>query len=240
MSGVVDAKHKWNSPDRPFCIPNEVICSELGRFLGLPIPPYSVTHPHPIQLKDTTIKMFFSSIKIDFGRRDERPMMGQFCVEKLHRLSVGILMFDVLIANSDRHDINLVVDNLRSPRKIRVIDQDGALFGVPFPGISHGIERLRELKDRLGVTAGSKSGGNRHTLIDHFKTTEHFRWWCDRISEIPGRLIDRLCRESRAYGLSKAESDEATTFLRYRRDNIARIVSRHRHEFLGIESWSSL
>ena len=45
MAGNLPALHKWNNQNASaYCIPNELICGELGRFIGLPIPPFGITH----------------------------------------------------------------------------------------------------------------------------------------------------------------------------------------------------
>ena len=36
---TIDAVAKANSANAPYCIANEMICAEIGRFLRLPIPP---------------------------------------------------------------------------------------------------------------------------------------------------------------------------------------------------------
>ena len=38
---------KQNSDNSPYCIPNELICGELGRMLGLPIPPIGLISSKP-------------------------------------------------------------------------------------------------------------------------------------------------------------------------------------------------
>ena len=50
-------------------------------------------------------------------------------LQRLPDVCTGIVLFDVLIANCDRHDDNLVVDNDIAPREIYVYDHDIALFG---------------------------------------------------------------------------------------------------------------
>ena len=42
-SGHVPAFHRRATEYSRFCIPNEMICSAMGTFIGLPIPPFSIT-----------------------------------------------------------------------------------------------------------------------------------------------------------------------------------------------------
>jgi hypothetical protein len=41
---TIGAVAKSNGPDVPYCIPNELISAEVGRFLQLPIPPSGLMH----------------------------------------------------------------------------------------------------------------------------------------------------------------------------------------------------
>ena len=166
--------------------------------------------------------------------------MGEFCVKHLPDLSAGIMMFDVFIANADRHDENLVVDDLNKPKHISVIDHDSALFGMPLPGVKCGVERFASMKNRLGCTGGAKTAGNRHELIDHFTSTKYFARWCDRIYNIPRDFITRVCDSARNHGLKKDQAVAARRFLLDRKDRLKGIVAKHKTAFKGIKKWSSL
>lgn len=235
FDGPIDAKHKWNSQFRRYCIPNEMICAELGRFIGLPIPPYAVTYPdgHP------EIKEMFSSLKFTFGGREDRPVIGENVVQHLPKLAAGILVFDVFVVNADRHDENLMVDKMDVPRKIRVYDHDQALLGGGSTP-TEGIERLRKSRGRLGITGSEGTGGNRHVLIDHFTMNKEFLDWCNRIYGIPTGFIKRICKAGRDCGLTSDEAEEAAEFLARRRRDLRGILNRHKAEFSSISAWETL
>ncbi|MDZ4687859.1 MAG: hypothetical protein SH850_22530 [Planctomycetaceae bacterium] len=147
-----------------------------------------------------------------------------------------MLMFDIWIANEDRHDKNLAVDNVAMPTKMVVFDHDMALFG----GCGTvGIERLNQLQfTRLGVTGGTVTGGNRHCLLDEMKTAEHFDQWLERIATVPKHFIMSLCREAVRFGVaSQAEADAAVEFLEFRKRNIGLLVEMNRDAFTGITEW---
>src|SRR3990170_1752400 len=52
------------------------------------------------------------------------------CCAALPQICSGILLFDLLVANSDRHVGNLKVDDPDNPLEIDVFDHDRALFGA--------------------------------------------------------------------------------------------------------------
>jgi len=234
FDGPIWAKHKWNSPLRPYCVANEVICAELGRFIGLPIPPYAVTYP-----EGTEQRFWFSSLKFSFGAREDRPVLGDRVVECLPEVAAGIVVFDVLVANADRHDENLKVDNMNAPTQVRVYDHDQALFGGGSTP-TQGIPRLQQMHGRLGITGSTTTGGTRHELLNHFNTNVHFGSWCHRIGEIPASFIERLCDSCRQYELSREAADEAKNFLNDRKWGLREILNRNKQEFTGVEHWVTL
>lgn len=231
-SGELPARHKWTWEERPYGVANEYICGELAHFLGLPIPPFAIAESE--QLKRAIV---FSTIDINFDGRDFSPVEPEFCVKQLESLCAGILVFDVLIANSDRHDGNVVVNHDEQPTEIYLYDHDVALFGY---FANEGKERLRDMRGRLGITGKTPTGGNRHVFIDHFTSNRFFGEWCDRLSTIPSTFIERICGAATKYGITQSEGESAACFLKERRDNIRGILNRHGREFAGIPKWGTV
>ena len=99
-------------------------------------------------------------------------------------------MFDVWIANSDRHDKNAAVDNLVKPTAMQVYDHDCALFG-PFAG--EGVKRLDAMQTRLGITGGPMTRGNRNIFLSAITTNSDFSVWLDRIRTVPHWFVKSLC-----------------------------------------------
>lgn len=234
--GVTDARYvrlqavaKTNGPNAPYCLPNEIICAELGRFLRLPIPPFVVVQgagqPAP----------WFASMDFNMQMNTLPPVIPAHCFVALPRESVGLLLFDVWVANSDRHAANLTVDSAATPPLMTVFDHSHALFG-PHPGNAQA--RLAALRGRLGVTGGPHTGGNRHCLLDAIRDDVWFGEWVARIGAVPDFLLDDLCREVLPCGITSAEAVAAADFLKHRRDNLAALVAANRPEFSSITLWS--
>lgn len=231
-NGSIPAKHKWSCDASPYCVANEFICGEIGRILRLPIPPFAITHPAGMPNFN-----LFSTVLVDFNGRDYSPVLPEECVSSMPGICTGILLFDVLIANGDRHDENLLVDQMVDPRDIRVIDHDAALFGT---NAGQGIERLKNLRDRLGISSGPITGGNRHVFLDHLSTNEHMGKWIDTISWLPHPFITQVCTEAIKLGISKEEADEAAAFICDRRINLRGILNRHHKQFSQVNPWKTV
>jgi len=215
---------KANSDVSPYLIPNEWIAGRIAQFLCLPVPPFAL-------VKTSGGRGMFASLKFtaaDAPPPDTNPTV--LCRDMAIQ-ATGILIFDVLIANCDRHRGNLSVDDPDKPTRIRIFDHDRALLGF-FPG--EGIQRLKEMQTRLGISAGSVSGGNRHILLDAITTTEHFWEWIGRIKRLPDWYIDDACRYCIGAGVTKRESTETAQFLKDRRDTIDDILIRNSAEFVGV------
>jgi hypothetical protein len=95
---------KQNNPNgSAYCIPNELICGEIGRFIGLPIPPVAI-----VSLPDG--KPYVASLDFNLTGHEPPPVDVDACVRLLPSLSTGLLLFDIWVANPDRHNGNFAVD----------------------------------------------------------------------------------------------------------------------------------
>jgi hypothetical protein len=233
-SGVTDSQivsipgvAKKNCANAPYCVANETICGEIGRFIGLPVPPAGIVYSPKAN------DLFYASLDFNLVGTSLPPVNVTKCAQLLPDLSTGVVVFDVLIANSDRHGRNLSVDFASKPT-MNVFDHGHALFGKD---PDQGIARLEKLRDRLGVSAGSRTAGNRHCLIDQLTNDAHFGRWLERIRQIPDFFIDDLCGEAAELGCSKVECAKAADFLKYRRVKLESIIETNKAQFTGIRSW---
>lgn len=228
ISGVV----KRNVTNAPYCIPNEYICATVGRFLGLPIPPAGILFARqdansPVS-NDSTPYWFAS---LDFNiQGDTLPSVGGAkCVADLPDLSGGLLLFDILVANGDRHGNNIAVDHLAQPPKMSIFDHSHALFGSE---ATKGTQHLADVRDSLALAG--------HCLLGHVTTDQHFHKWKERIEAIPNFFLEDTVRFVVGVGIDEAEADAAMEFLRYRRDHLAALISANKNAFTGIKQWSLL
>jgi len=225
----ISAVAKTTVEEAPYCLSNEFICAEIGRFLRLPIPPSAI-----IQVKDEDRSLWFASLDYNLNELSLPPVDPSECFELLPDLSTGLLLFDILIANSDRHAKNLSLDTTGTTPRLAVFDHSHALFGA-FP--DQGAMHLQEMTGRLAITGRGPTFGNRHCLLNCVTSDDHFDKWVKRIEAIPDFLIDDLCDEAVSLGVNRIESEEAKRFLRTRRDNLQEIIESHKEEFTGIAQW---
>ena len=222
-----EAIGKGNHQDHPYLIANEFVSARIAQYLGLPVPPFSI-----LRKKTRKTAMFASySYESESSPRDVRP---DVCVNRLPSLCAGILAFDVLIGNCDRHRGNLKVDSPANPTRLYLIDHDLALF---HRDPENGVTRLKSIEGRLGISGGSISGGNRHVFLDQKMRSSSLKDWCTRIEKIPDWFIQESCEFARGLGPKRSELSHLEKFLLERRRSIATIIINNQSELDNITDW---
>ena len=208
-----------------YLLANEWIAANLGWHLRLPIPPFAVMR------KTSSTTRYFASL--DFGKEIAPSDMkaSVFC-DNLPVLATGIVAFDILIANHDRHEGNLKVDAADAPTAAELFDHDSALFGRRSGG---GNSRMASLEGKLGF---SKSGGMTevHKVASKLRTAKHFDGWMARVDSIPDTFIHELFQEGKDLGLSTEEADYGTDWLCRRKNSIRDIIKANK-AFFPIHDW---
>jgi len=224
---------KENAQAVPYCIPNELICGEIGRLLGLPIPPIGLISPTAVAAPD---EIMVATLDFNFTGVIALPAIEPAdCVSAHPWLSAGTVVFDILIANPDRTRDNLSLDTSVTPPRLSVFDHGDALFGHDK---GKGADRLAEVETQLGIIRG----GSRHCLIDKLTVIKDLQEWIDRVRGIPSYFLDDVCSRADGLGATTAEIEAAKNFLKHRRDSIHQLIEHHKAEFKGIDTklWSSL
>lgn len=226
--GYAGVHHRINPAHNKYCIPCEYICGKLGEFIGLPVPPFAITD-------GGDRGKCFSSLDFNFNREKLPHIVPEKCMEFMPEISAGVLAFDILIANEDRHDENLLVDMVSQPSEMHVFDHDQALLG----GCEvNGRPRLEKLWDHLGITGGDDIGGNRHVFLAELSKPELLTPWMRRIETIPDWFIDYICKfASDVLGITKEEGDSASGFLKYRKERIIDLVRNNQAQFTSVTDW---
>ena len=229
--GYIPAYHKRPWAPSPYRVANDFICTRLGEFIGLPVPPCVITYNE--QLASPCI---FSELNFNVDKHKLPRIEADKCVKYLPYESAGILLFDIWIINADRHDENLVVDDIEEPTLIQVFDHGQTLFGGQK---GRGCDRLNDLQMRLGITGGAVTGNNRHCLLDTIDTPQHFDDWINTIWSVPKPVIERLFREALRFKLiDRGEYERGVEFLDDRRKCLKSLVELHRTEFSAIADWN--
>ncbi len=116
----LSAVAKENVANAPYCIPNELICGELGRFLRLPVPPAGI-------VTQAGGSAMVASLDFNLTGNSLPPVNVNQCVRMLPTLSAGLLLFDIWIANCDRHEANFSLDTGTTPPQMSIFDHSHAL-----------------------------------------------------------------------------------------------------------------
>ena len=221
----------YAKPAGGYIAANEIICGEIARFLGLPVPAFGLAHPgvrgQPV---------FFCSVDFNFSGQHLPPINPAAVAAALPTYTAGIVVFDSLVANTDRHAANIAFDSRLGAQPALVIyDHSHALLG---PAAGAGTLRLRNLRDRLALNLDGQSGGNRHCLADHLHDAALLGDWCDRAATIPRWWISNLVHS--VPGLTAIEADEAVDFLAHRSQNLRAIFRANLNQFPAINQTSLL
>lgn len=225
---LVRSKAKPGLATRGYEVANEFIVGRLADFIGLPMPHYGVikVERHTSQLD------LYASLDFAPGRSVPPVTDVSGCFQALPRLCTGVLVFDILVANPDRHCGNISVDMVS--HKMYVFDHGRSLFGN-YDTV--GIPRLAQLRDRLGCSGSGVTGQNRHMFLDAIPDDLYFGEWIDRVKGLPNYVIEDTCNYPYDLGVTKTERTAAMDFLCYRRDNIEKIIHTHQGEFTAIKQW---
>lgn len=216
--GVLSAILK---PDIGYVIANEQIASAIGQFLKLPVPAFGLAHPGV-----RGMPIFFASVSFNFGADDLPPCDVVALGAASPSQCAGILMFDSLIGNLDRHCGNLAFYAPRS--EVYVFDHSHAVLGET-PG--QGPARMTKLLDDACLNFEKKTDERyvRHCLIDTIVDGSYFVPWYEKIRSIPDWWLRETVQS--AHKLTPTEQAAAVDFLRHRRDNLAAIIGAHLHLF---------
>lgn len=225
-----EAIGKGKHDEAPYLIANEWIAANIAQFLRLPVPPFAVVR------KQTRKTAMFTSFSYD-GDTKPDDVEPTILYDTHPDLCTGIVLFDILIANCDRHAGNLKVDKPAKPTACYIIDHDRCMFYIYK---DMGIERLRSRKDRLGITDGADSADEWHCLISLLDSSDLMGKWIHRIQDIPSWYIDGVCDDCIQFGITKKEATAAKQFLDCRTRGIEKLILSNKDRFPNIKQWPVL
>lgn len=216
----------------PFTIANEIVAARLGQILGLPVPAGVICH-------DENKKLHYLSLDVGQEGRELPPVIpSEFCAEEAW-WAAGVVVFDVLIANGDRHRKNLSRDATfpDEPPRVSVFDHGHALFGTDPP---IGSERLGAATGRLGCIDDSAYIAKDSCLLSESLNPGFINVWVERVQQIPKFVIEDVCREIAATpGLNVDEglAGELAEWLATRCSEIHNLIWHNRDSFTAV-GWS--
>ncbi len=154
-------------------------------------------------------------------------MDADACVRELPELCTRIILFDMLIANQDRHPRNAKVDDPVTPTDIDLFDHDRALFGARR---GQALKTLETREPALGI-------GLNHCLAKAIDTCEFIPRSIEQAASVPKNFIHDVCQEASGLGITTDEANAARDFLRRRQDSLQSLVRQHQRYFSKITHW---
>lgn len=163
---------------------------------------------------------------LHFGPGGQRPppVIPEQFVEAEPLIAAAVVVFDMWIANDDRHERNLAyAPGLIPPA---VIDHGHALLGPD----EQGLARLMRRKDTPGVAG---------CLHDELADASHLSAWADEVACVTRRRIEAVCK---AVGSACALDGDLTQalidFLDHRKTRIMEFVREAETDFPRITQGS--
>jgi hypothetical protein len=206
--GVATIAKKPNVKE-PNIIINELACNLIARSLFLPCPPGI--------LLDHGGDTYFCSMNFNLAGQALPPIPVQTVLSRHPRLSWGIILFDVLMMNPDRHGRNLAYD--RTSDRLQIFDHSRA-----FLPLTADIDSI--INDNAG-----KLGLVSHCLQSEIANWDGFDIWSERIKALPDFAIDETVSAICKIGFPSDKSRAAAGFLKSRRDGIDGLVTTNIGQF---------
>ena len=113
--GVAGVAKKATNAE-PYIVANEVFCNAIARNLLLPCPPGATL--------DKGGEPYFFSLDFNLAGQALPPVVPSAIVAAFPRLSWGIILFDMLIMNGDRHAQNIAHDTSTQPSSANAAERD--------------------------------------------------------------------------------------------------------------------
>jgi hypothetical protein len=202
---------------------NEFVCATLGTLIGLPIPPFAMLEKRNASGRES---LWFSSLSYTKEGENLPAINPAVVYSELPDICAGVIVFDLWIANMDRHDKNLSFDPNVVPKRLNVFDHSHALFGLD------GVSRLTRLADKFTLTATAESRSCRNCLMDYLSDFLLLENWIKRITALPLFQLSDTCRHAEELGLiNDSERRLLLEFLIRRRKILRELLYDNRAEF---------
>lgn len=185
--------------DSPYEVFNELVCMQLGRALGLPIPVGFVI--------EKGSDLFYCSANLALFDGEAPDADFEAFAENDPQMALGVVVFDAWVANADRHSRNAIYDDIDD--RIYLFDHGMALLG------NRGIPYLQESAQELRLC---------EDLTREIRDASSFSHWYNRLVNIPDFMITDAVREAGKTGIAEEEQLETANFLMRRRNQLWKLL----------------
>lgn len=205
VSGVAKAA----SEDHPYAVSNEYICGQLGRGLGLPIPPGFI-------IEDGV--PYHVSMNFNLAGQQLPPADCEELVKHAPQVAAGIIVFDAWILNPDRHARNLAFDQTK--KAAAVFDHSHAFYN----GLNG--KKTFEFED-CAMT-------QYNCITPHLLELSQLKFWLDRVATIPRFWIEMAIEDATSIGLPTSDASDCIKFLDARRHRLRDLLLSEQENFTGV------
>jgi hypothetical protein len=139
------------------------------------------------------------------------PVTPATIVQNFPELSWGIIVFDSLVMNGDRHGANIAHDTTTD--RIQIFDHSHA---YPTPG--------GDIEQTLSARSANLAIGG-HCLAGEVHNTDGLGLWLEKVKQIPDYYIDGIVDAGCKCGILPERKDLLATFMKNRRDNLGTLFS---------------
>ena len=207
VSGVAKA----TTAGHPFAVANELICGQLGRGLGLPIPPGFI-------IEDGGTPWHVS---LDFNLAGQQlpPADCAALAQRHPDLAAGIVVFDSWIVNADRHPGNLAFD--QSTGGVNLFDHSHAFYAAT-------LGRQYLINHENAALAHS------HCLTPHLTDLVGVDRWLGRLNEVPRFWVEDAVQSAVSVGLPAADVQYCIDYLLNRRSALRGLLQQQQNAFRSV------
>ncbi len=201
--GIAGIAKKADANDA-YTVINEMVCSHLARALFLPCPPGALT--------EKSGEKYFFSLNFNMSGMALPPADATAIVANYPRLAWGIIAFDCLVMNGDRHPWNIAHDTFTS--QVQIFDHSHAFLGPGNEDIS-AIFAAREGNLCIGG----------HCLAQEINDHDGRDFWSQRIASLPDFFIEELVLAATELGLPIDKKKDCVAFVKKRRAEVGSILT---------------
>lgn len=208
---------KKSSIENPNIIFNELLSSKIGQVLLLPIPPGF--------LIESENDKYFASLNFNLAGHNLPPVNTTKIIQNHPQLVWGVLLFDALILNYDRHKKNIAY--FESKNKVQIFDHDRSFISTHTD--------YETIKFHLEGHEETINYGN-HCLANKINTTLGLDYWIFKIKSIPDYFIKELINSFNNLGLNHDVRKFSVDFFINRKNNIKSLVLKNKLLFPKISN----
>lgn len=201
---------KPNSANLPLVVANEMVCQMLARAILLPTPPGFII--------DLNSEPYYVSLNFNLAGQALPPADAPLIATSDPELAAGIVLFDVWIANGDRHTQNIHYD--QTSNRVEIFDHSHASF-------SNDAADLAIRATQLAI------GG--HCLASELRSVAGMAFWNGRINEIPEFYIRAAVEAVAEIGLPADRVAPSSDFLLERRTRLLDLMRSNRAAFPRVD-----